>query len=111
MTDNPDDLVRKAHNKLSPGFFGKMFSSKESRVDEAMELLTAATNNLACSSTFPLFESQETNNMAISAKRVVVILILFILTVDITFQTIILILLTYTYIKKNHLTSFPCASK
>ena len=44
MTDNPDDLVRKAHNKLSPGFFGKMFSSKESRVDEAMELLTAATN-------------------------------------------------------------------
>ncbi len=44
MGDNPDELVRKAHNKLSPGFFGKMFSSKESRVDEAMELLTAATN-------------------------------------------------------------------
>ena len=42
MGDNPDELVRKAHNKLSPGFFGKMFSSKESRVDEAMELLTAA---------------------------------------------------------------------
>ena len=42
MKDNPDELVRKAHAKLSPGFFGKMFSSKESRVDEAMELLTAA---------------------------------------------------------------------
>ena len=42
MGDNPDELVRKARGKLSPGFFGKMFSSKESRVDEAMELLTAA---------------------------------------------------------------------
>ena len=42
MRDNPDELVRKARGKLSPGFFGKMFSSKESRVDEAMELLTAA---------------------------------------------------------------------
>ena len=44
MGDNPDELVRKAHTKLTPGFFGKMFSSKESRVDEATELLTNAAN-------------------------------------------------------------------
>ena len=44
MGDNPDELVRKAHSKLQPGFFGKMFSSKESRTDEAIELLTSAAN-------------------------------------------------------------------
>ena len=44
MKDNPDELVRKAHSKLTPGFFGKMFSSKETRVEEAMELLTNAAN-------------------------------------------------------------------
>ena len=44
MGDNPDELVRKAHSKLAPGFFGKMFSSKESRTDEAIELLTSAAN-------------------------------------------------------------------
>ena len=42
MADNPDELVRKARSKLEPGFFGKMFSSKESRVDDAMELLSNA---------------------------------------------------------------------
>lgn len=44
MGDNPDELVRKAHSKLTPGFLGKMFSSKESRQEEAMELLTSAAN-------------------------------------------------------------------
>ena len=44
MGDNPDELVRKAHSKLGPGFFGKMFSSKESRVEEAIELLSNAAN-------------------------------------------------------------------
>ena len=44
MGDNPDELVRKAHSKLAPGFFGKMFSSKESRVEEAIELLSNAAN-------------------------------------------------------------------
>ena len=44
MGDNPDELVRKAHSKLAPGFFGKMFSSKESRVDEAKDLLSNAAN-------------------------------------------------------------------
>jgi len=44
MGDNPDELVRKARSKLSPGFLGKMFSSKESRFDEATELLTSAAN-------------------------------------------------------------------
>ena len=44
MGDNPDELVRKAHSKLTPGFLGKMFSSKESRQEEAMDLLTSAAN-------------------------------------------------------------------
>ena len=44
MGDNPDELVRKAHNKLTPGFFGKVFSSKDSRQEEAIELLTSAAN-------------------------------------------------------------------
>ena len=44
MGDNPDELVRKAHSKLAPGFLGKMFSSKESRQEEASELLTSAAN-------------------------------------------------------------------
>ena len=44
MGDNPDELVRKAHGKLTPGFFGKMFSSKESRSEEAIELLSSAAN-------------------------------------------------------------------
>ena len=44
MGDNPDELVRKAHSKLTPGFLGKMFSSKESRQEEAAELLTSAAN-------------------------------------------------------------------
>ena len=42
--ENPDDLVRKARSKLTPGFFGKMFSSKESRLEEALELYEAAAN-------------------------------------------------------------------
>ena len=44
MGDNPDELVRKAHSKLTPGFLGKMFSSKESRQEEASDLLTSAAN-------------------------------------------------------------------
>ncbi len=44
MGDNPDELVRKAHSKLTPGFLGKMFSSKESRMEEAAELLESAAN-------------------------------------------------------------------
>ena len=44
MGDNPDELVRKARSKLAPGFFGKVFSSKESRQEEAMELLGTAAN-------------------------------------------------------------------
>ena len=44
MGDNPDELVRKAHSKLTPGFLGKMFSSKESREEEATDLLTSAAN-------------------------------------------------------------------
>ena len=44
MRDNPDELVRKAHSKLTPGFLGKMFSSKESREEEATDLLTSAAN-------------------------------------------------------------------
>ena len=44
MGDNPDELVRKARSKLAPGFFGKMFSSKESRIEEAMELFQSAAN-------------------------------------------------------------------
>ena len=44
MGDNPDELVRKAHSKLTPGLLGKMFSSKESRQEEAAELLTSAAN-------------------------------------------------------------------
>ena len=44
MGDNPDELVRKAHSKLTPGFLGKMFSSKESRQEEATDLLTSAAN-------------------------------------------------------------------
>ena len=44
MSDNPEELVRKAHSKLAPGFFGKMFSSKESRQEEAIDLLTSAAN-------------------------------------------------------------------
>ena len=42
--DNPDEMVRKAHNKLSPGFFGKMLSTKESRMEEAIDLLVSAAN-------------------------------------------------------------------
>ena len=44
MGDNPDELVRKARSKLNPGFFGKMLSSKESRYDDAIDLLTSAAN-------------------------------------------------------------------
>ena len=44
MGDNPDELVRKAHSKITPGFLGKMFSSKESREEEATDLLTSAAN-------------------------------------------------------------------
>jgi alpha-soluble NSF attachment protein len=44
MGDNPEELVRRARNKLTPGFFGKVFSSKESREEEAIELLTSAAN-------------------------------------------------------------------
>ena len=44
MGDNPDELVRKAHSKLTPGFFGKFFSSQESRVEDASNLLISAAN-------------------------------------------------------------------
>ena len=44
MGDNPDELVRKAHSKLTPGFLGKMFSSKETRQEEASDLLSTAAN-------------------------------------------------------------------
>jgi alpha-soluble NSF attachment protein len=44
MGDNPDELVRKAHSKLNPGFFSKILSSKESRNEEALDLLSAAAN-------------------------------------------------------------------
>ena len=30
MSDNPEELVRKAKKKINPGFFVKMFSNKES---------------------------------------------------------------------------------
>ena len=33
MAGNPDELVRKAHNKLNPGFFGKFLSSKEYKIN------------------------------------------------------------------------------
>ena len=44
MGDNPDELVLKACSKLKSGFFWKMFSSKVSREEEAIELLTLAAN-------------------------------------------------------------------
>lgn len=44
MGDNPDELVRKARGKLNPGFFGKLLSSQEQRVEEAIELLQSAAN-------------------------------------------------------------------
>ena len=42
--DNPEELIRKARSKMQPGFFGKMFSSKQGRLDEALELFQAAAN-------------------------------------------------------------------
>ena len=42
--ENPDELIRKAQAKLTPGVFGKLFSSKESRNEEALELYEAAAN-------------------------------------------------------------------
>ena len=42
--ENPDELIRKAQAKLTPGVFGKIFSSKESRNEEALELYEAAAN-------------------------------------------------------------------
>ena len=44
MGDNPDELVCKTRIKLTPDFFGKMFLSKVSRIEEAIELLTLASN-------------------------------------------------------------------
>ena len=44
MGENPDELVRKAHSKLTPGFFGKLFSSKDTREEEAIDLLNSAAN-------------------------------------------------------------------
>ena len=44
MSDNPDELIRKAHKKITPGFFSKMLSTKESRIEEAIDLLSAAAN-------------------------------------------------------------------
>ena len=44
MGENPDELVRKARSKLSPGFFGKLLSSKESRIEDAVELFKLAAN-------------------------------------------------------------------
>ena len=44
MSDNPDELVRKAHSKMNPGFFGKLMSSKDTRTEEAIELLQTAAN-------------------------------------------------------------------
>lgn len=42
--ENPEELIRKAKSKLTPGFFGKMFSSKENRLEEAIELYQTAAN-------------------------------------------------------------------
>ena len=44
MSDNPDEIVRKAHSKLKPGFFGKMLSSKEGNLEEGIDLLVSAAN-------------------------------------------------------------------
>ena len=44
MGENPDELVGKANSKLNPGFFGKLFSTKDSREEEAIELLNSAAN-------------------------------------------------------------------
>jgi len=44
MGENPDELVGKAHSKLTPGFFGKLFSSKDTREEEAIDLLNSAAN-------------------------------------------------------------------
>jgi alpha-soluble NSF attachment protein len=44
MSDNPEELVRKAQKKLNPGFFGKMFSNKESLLEEALNYYESAAN-------------------------------------------------------------------
>ena len=44
MSDNPDEIVRKAHSKLKPGFFSKMLSSKEGNLEEGIDLLVSAAN-------------------------------------------------------------------
>jgi alpha-soluble NSF attachment protein len=44
MSDNPEELVKKAKKKLNPGFFGKMFSSKDSLLEEALSYYESAAN-------------------------------------------------------------------
>ena len=44
MSDNPEELVRKAQKKLNPGFFGKMFNSKDSLLEEALSYYESAAN-------------------------------------------------------------------
>lgn len=44
MGDNPDELVRKARSKMNPGFFAKFMSSKDQRIEEAIDLMQTAAN-------------------------------------------------------------------
>ena len=44
MEDNPENLIRKANSKLSPGFFGKLFSNEQVRAEEACQLYESAAN-------------------------------------------------------------------
>ena len=44
MEDNPESLIRKAESKLSPGFFGKIFSNEQIRLEEATQLYESAAN-------------------------------------------------------------------
>ena len=44
MEDNPEALIRKAESKLSPGFFGKLFSNEQIRFEEATQLYESAGN-------------------------------------------------------------------
>ena len=42
--ENPQVLIQKAQKILKPGFFGKVFGSESSRVDEAVGLYQQAAN-------------------------------------------------------------------
>jgi alpha-soluble NSF attachment protein len=44
MSDNPEELLKKAKKKLNPGFFGKMFNSKESLLEDALGYFQSAAN-------------------------------------------------------------------